>query len=89
MWASALWQKISKRLRVYPLRSETEVGLTLIRALVANGTRIIYVTELSASSSEQVRVVCRCKATWEREFKLPWREASSPNHHHDIVDSDQ
>jgi len=30
------------------------VGLKLIRALVANDTRIIYVTELSASSSEQV-----------------------------------
>ena len=24
-----------------------------------------------------------------REFKLPWREAGSPNHHDDIVDSDQ
>jgi len=31
----------------------------------------------------------RCKATWEREFKLPWREAGPPNHHEDTVDSDQ
>jgi len=31
----------------------------------------------------------RCKATWKREFKLPWREAGSPNHHDDTVDSDQ
>ena len=31
----------------------------------------------------------RCKATWKREFKLPWREAVSPNHHDDVVDSDQ
>ena len=31
----------------------------------------------------------RCKATWKREFKLPWREAGPPNHHHDRVDSDQ
>ena len=23
----------------------------------------------------------RCKATWEREIKLPWREAGPPNHH--------
>ena len=25
---------------------------------------------------------------WEREFKLPWREAGPPNHHDDKVDSD-
>jgi len=31
----------------------------------------------------------RCKATWKREFKLPWREAGPPNHHNDKVDSDQ
>ena len=31
----------------------------------------------------------RCKATWEREFKLPWREAGPPNHHDGRVDSDQ
>ena len=30
-----------------------------------------------------------CKATWKREFKLPWREAGPPNHHNDKVDSDQ
>ena len=24
----------------------------------------------------------RCKATWKREFKLPWREAGPPNHLH-------
>jgi len=28
----------------------------------------------------------RCKATWKREFKLPWREAGPPNHHDDKVD---
>jgi len=31
----------------------------------------------------------RKKATWKREFKLPWREAGPPNHHDDKVDSDQ
>jgi len=31
----------------------------------------------------------RCKATWKREYKLPWREAGPPNHHDDNVDSDQ
>ena len=27
----------------------------------------------------------RCKATWKRRFKLPWREAGPPNHHDDKV----
>jgi len=31
----------------------------------------------------------RYRATWKREFKRPWREAGPPNHHDDIVDSDQ
>ena len=31
----------------------------------------------------------RCKATWKREFKLPWREAGPPNHLNDKVDSGQ
>jgi len=31
----------------------------------------------------------RSKATWQREFKLPLREAGPPNHHDDKVDSDQ
>ena len=29
------------------------------------------------------------KATWKRDFKLPWREAGPPNHLNDKVDSDQ
>ena len=28
----------------------------------------------------------RCKATWEREFKHPWREAGLPSHHDDNVE---
>ena len=31
----------------------------------------------------------KCKATWKREFKLPWCEASAPHHHDEKVDSDQ
>ena len=31
----------------------------------------------------------RYKATWKREFKLPWREAGPPNHLDDEVDSNQ
>jgi len=29
------------------------------------------------------------KDTWQREFKLPWREAGQPIHHDDEVDSDR
>ena len=31
----------------------------------------------------------RREATWKRDLKLPWRETGSPNHHDDIVDSNQ
>ena len=31
----------------------------------------------------------RYKVIWEREFKLPWREAGPPNYLDDKVDSDQ
>ena len=31
----------------------------------------------------------RWEATWNREFKLPWREAGPPNHLDDTADSDQ
>ena len=31
----------------------------------------------------------RCKATWKREFNVPWREAGPPDHHGMKVDSDQ
>ena len=30
-----------------------------------------------------------CKATWKKEFNLPWREAGPPNHHNARVDSHQ
>ena len=30
----------------------------------------------------------RYKATWKREFKLPWRQAGPPNHLDNKVDSD-
>ena len=31
----------------------------------------------------------RCKASWKKELKLPWREAGLPNHQDDKVDSYQ
>ena len=30
-----------------------------------------------------------CEATWKKKFRLPWREAGSPNHRDDEVDRDQ
>ena len=33
--------------------------------------------------------VVREENAWEREIKLPWREAGPPNHHDDKADSDQ
>jgi len=45
-------------------------------------------------SHEVEREMCfswevRYKASWKREFNLPWREAGPPNHLDDKVDSDQ
>ena len=34
-------------------------------------------------------VFYRCQATCKTIFNLVWHEAGSPNHHDDIVDSDQ
>jgi len=31
----------------------------------------------------------RCKATWKREFEIPWCEAGPPNHQNDKVGSGQ
>ena len=35
------------------------------------------------------RYEARCKATWKRKVRLPWRETGPPNHRDDEVDSDQ
>ena len=49
------------------------------------GRKTIRVT----SSRDSLYWEGRCKATWKRELKLPWREAGPRNHHDDMVDSDQ
>ena len=59
------------------------------------GTQVLrYPSGIGMKSQEvETRVetmpLGRCKATWKREFKLPWREAGPPNHHDVEVDSDQ
>ena len=55
----------------------------LVGAGRARGARPAVVPEIPALQEG------RCKATWKREFKLPWREAGPPSHHDDKVDSDQ
>ena len=52
-------------------------------------SRTSAVRMLSADRSHTHRQQVRCKATWKREFTLPWREAGPPSHHDDNVDSDQ
>jgi len=32
---------------------------------------------------------CPVQCAWNREFRLPWREAGPPYHHDNKVDSDQ
>ena len=49
----------------------------------------IDANEVDAGDTESRHDNGRYKATWEREFKLPWREAGPPNHHDDEADSDQ
>ena len=43
----------------------------------------------AALAVPHVPVDGRCKPTWKRKSKLPWREAGPPNHLDDQVDSDQ
>ena len=47
-----------------------------------------FVDAKDPEGASQMGTSRRCKATWERKFKLPWREAGPPNHHDDEVDSD-
>jgi len=39
-----------------------------------------WAREVALSSDEGI-LAGKCKATWKREFKLPWREAGLLNHH--------
>jgi len=41
-----------------------------------------------ASRTHTSLLVSDFSGTWEKEVKLPWREASPPDHHDDKVDSD-
>ena len=37
----------------------------------------------------KVAIEGRCKATWQSEFKHPWREAGPPHHFDDNLDSEK
>ena len=67
-------------------------------ALTRGGLRAHALFEISTRSALNPEAWCaeggrldtgRCKATWKRGFKLPWREAGPPNHHDGKVDSDR
>ena len=64
------------------------VGEGLAAGLVSSSAEASAVSAV-LSLGKNLHTDGRCKATWKREFKLPWREAGPPNHHDDIVDSDQ
>ena len=59
------------------------MAAVLVIAIVA-----LVLIEISVRGMQTGRPRGRCKATWKREFKLPWRETGA-FYHHDEVDSDQ
>ena len=70
------------------------IGLRVIKKKrsTGGGARELFVlVRIEPSAVHEVHLIeeGRYKATWKREFKLPWHEAGPPNHHDDKVDSDQ
>jgi len=55
-----------------------EDGLLTLRVM-----HLVQSTGPARSASLAVIPQGSCKATWKREFKLPWREAGPLNHHDD------
>ena len=66
-----------------------EAGAAILQ--IYNPFEIIYVMFVPESGANRsvFNQERRFQATWKREFKLPWREASPPNYLDDKVDSDQ
>ena len=71
-------------------------GVKVSSSLIAGGVEFrgvgglgFGVLELSIWSWGVLAARRQKECLLKREFKLPWREAGSPNHHDDIVDSDQ
>jgi len=50
---------------------------------------VLRVSSQAECSVSSVQCAGRCKASWKRGFKLPWREAGPPSHHDKKVDSDK
>ena len=70
---------MSKVSRTFTLSQGQKVALTI--SYVPNSLLVLTIFYAPEEG--------RCKATWKREFKLPWREAGPPHHLNDKVDSDQ
>ena len=69
-----------------PQRYSRNPGLGALRPTEANtvGPTTLILSRCPMKVEEE-----RCKATWKRIFKLPWREAGPPNRHDGKVDSGQ
>jgi len=59
------------------------------RGVVSHGVPHTHLLQRNETSRFKTSLQGRYKATWNREFKHPWREAGPPNHLDDKVDSDQ
>ena len=78
--------------------SETQVYEPYIRAILGTAAHSYKAAVLKLKSVPLVEggprggrtgQEGRWEPTWERGFKLPWREAGPPNYHDDEVNSDQ
>jgi len=69
-------------------RRTRRCGAPQVRPFAARGASAWPRAPPASFSPPPARKV-ECKATWQREFKLPWCQAGPPNHHDDKVVSDQ
>ena len=56
------------------------VGIVVLPELFQQALQLLHRSRLPEGT---------CKATWKREFKLPWREAGPTDDHDHIEDSDE
>ena len=75
-------------------RFEFRVSCSVFRVFVISVSRFEFRVSyfVTAETGEQIGLVHglgfgvdRCKATWKRGFKIPWREAGPPTYHDDHV----
>ena len=72
-----------------PARRCWSLLLLLVGSLASTFLGGVRMVEWERVGEKHGETRCRVSGSEKREFKLPWREASPPNHHDDTVDSDQ